>query len=190
MDNNNFNQNDHQDNGVDIGRVDRTEPQESYTQNSGDDGYVYQQNNQDSQDSYDQNNYNQNSYNQDSYNQANYNQDSYNQANYNQNGYAQNTYNPNDYMQNANQSYSNSNMETPMSLGDWIITFIVFAIPCVNIVMLFVWGFGHSGNTSRKNYCLAALIMGVIGVILYIGLFATLGVAGFRNVMNSTYSAM
>ncbi|NLZ81327.1 MAG: hypothetical protein GX913_05940 [Clostridiales bacterium] len=53
-----------------------------------------------------------------------------------------------------------------MTLGDWLITLLVLAIPCVNIVMFFVWGFGSGGNTSRKNYCRASLIFAVIGIVL------------------------
>ena len=34
------------------------------------------------------------------------------------------------------------NQAPVLSLGDWIITLIVLAIPLVNLVMLFVWGFG------------------------------------------------
>ncbi len=64
--------------------------------------------------------------------------------------------------------------EKPMSLGDWLITIIVQMIPCVGIIMLFVWAFGE-GNINRRNYCRASLIVTavvvVLGVILY-GAFA------------------
>lgn len=58
-----------------------------------------------------------------------------------------------------------TNLEKPMSMGEWLITMIVLAIPCVGIIMMFVWGFG-TGNTSRKNYCRAMLIFALIGVVL------------------------
>ena len=48
----------------------------------------------------------------------------------------------------------NSNMEEPLSVGQWLLTIICLSIPCVNIIMLFVWAFG-SGNKSRANYCKA-----------------------------------
>ena len=46
-----------------------------------------------------------------------------------------------------------------ISLGEWIITFIVLAIPLVNIIMLFVWGFSSGTNPSKQNFCRAALIL-------------------------------
>lgn len=63
------------------------------------------------------------------------------------------------------QSTNGPQLEPVLTLGDWIITLIVLAIPCVNIVMLFVWGFGQ-GNTNRRNYCRAALIFAAVGLVL------------------------
>jgi hypothetical protein len=54
-----------------------------------------------------------------------------------------------------------------MSLGDWLITFIVLAIPLVNIVMLFVWGFSSSANPNKANFCKAYLILALIGIVLF-----------------------
>ena len=42
-----------------------------------------------------------------------------------------------------------------ISLGEWIITLIVLAIPLVNIIMLFVWGFSSGTNPSKGNFCKA-----------------------------------
>ena len=36
---------------------------------------------------------------------------------------------------------------TPMTIGDWIITFIITYIPLVGFIMLFVWEFGD--DTSQ-----------------------------------------
>jgi hypothetical protein len=75
-----------------------------------------------------------------------------------------------DYQQNQSQSNPSQNfnngsqLEPPLTLGEWVVTILILAIPCVNIVMLFVWGFGQ-GNTSRKNYCRAALIFVAIGMV-------------------------
>ena len=33
------------------------------------------------------------------------------------------------------------NLEEPMSMGEWLISLLVMMIPCVNIVMMFVWAF-------------------------------------------------
>ena len=68
-------------------------------------------------------------------------------------------------------------METPldltekrapeMSVGDWLITFLITAIPIVGIVMLFVWAFGTNDNTTRATWAKANLIMILIMIALY-----------------------
>ena len=66
---------------------------------------------------------------------------------------------------------------TPMSIGDWIITSIILAIPIVGFVMLFVWGFGGNTHPSKANWAKASLIM--IGIsFLFIVLFFGL-ISGF-----------
>ena len=42
---------------------------------------------------------------------------------------------------------------TPMSVGDWVITFLITAIPFVNFIMLFVWAFGD-GNKKIEQICI------------------------------------
>lgn len=54
-----------------------------------------------------------------------------------------------------------------ISLGEWIITFIVLAIPLVNIVMLFVWAFSGSTNPSKQNFCRATLIVYLVAIVLF-----------------------
>ena len=54
-----------------------------------------------------------------------------------------------------------------MSRGDWIITMIVLAIPLVNIIMLFVWGFSSSTNPNKSNFCKAYLIFMLIAIVLF-----------------------
>ncbi|MGA9341156.1 MAG: hypothetical protein WBV61_02335 [Rhodanobacteraceae bacterium] len=67
------------------------------------------------------------------------------------------------------------NQSSPtISLGEWIITLIVLAIPLVNIIMLLVWGFSASTNPTKRNYCRAVLIFLVVGIILAF-LFGGLG---------------
>ena len=65
----------------------------------------------------------------------------------------------------------------PVSIGDWIITWIVLAIPLVGLVMMFVWGFSSSTKPSKKNFCIAALIIAAIMIVLYILLFVLFGAA-------------
>lgn len=51
-----------------------------------------------------------------------------------------------------------------MTVGDWLITMLILIIPFVNIVMLFIWGFGSPD--SRRNYARASLIWMAIGIVL------------------------
>ncbi|HEY3902089.1 MAG TPA: hypothetical protein VGM54_25985 [Chthoniobacter sp.] len=62
----------------------------------------------------------------------------------------------------------------PLTIGDWIITKIVLAIPLVGIVMLFVWAFSSDTHPSKKTFCQSALI--IIGCIFGLGmLFVIVG---------------
>lgn len=94
----------------------------------------------------------------------------YNQINNEQgNTYSQ----PNGYMQGNvyNQPVYpqyNPNMEIPLTTGEWLLTMLLTAIPCVNIVMVFVWAFGN-GNRGRKNYARAVLIY--VGITILLSVF-------------------
>lgn len=70
---------------------------------------------------------------------------------------------------NDQQSYPgyDTEMEPVMSIGQWMIITLVMSIPCVNIIMLFVWGFSNE-NRTRANYCKAALIWWIISIILMV----------------------
>ena len=55
---------------------------------------------------------------------------------------------------------------TPISVGEWVITIIIIAIPIVGFIMLFVWGFGSNTQPSKANWAKAALIMIGISIVL------------------------
>lgn len=76
--------------------------------------------------------------------------------------------------------------QKPMSVGEWLVTIIVLALPLIGLIMLFVWGFG-SGNVNRRNYCRATLvfaliIFGLTLVFLFVfgGLAALMGTNGVQ----------
>ena len=75
------------------------------------------------------------------------------------------------YQQPMNQYDHNKEV---MSMGSWLITLIVLAIPCVNIIMYFVWAFGN-GNENRKNFCRAGLIMMAISVVFMVLFYSIIG---------------
>ncbi|MCH9030230.1 MAG: hypothetical protein IH819_11640 [Bacteroidetes bacterium] len=58
-----------------------------------------------------------------------------------------------------------------MSIGDWLVTFIITSIPLVGFIMLFVWAFGDGAHPSKKTWAQATLILMVVGVILAIIFF-------------------
>jgi len=62
----------------------------------------------------------------------------------------------------------------PMTMGDWLITFIIQAIPLVGIIMLFVWAFGDGTHPSKKTWAQASLIFALIMIVFVIILFAAL----------------
>lgn len=74
---------------------------------------------------------------------------------------------------------------SPVSLGDWIITLIVLAIPFVGIVMMFVWAFSSGTHPSKQNYCRAALVLALIGLLL-VFLFAIMG--GFAALLTMQHA--
>jgi heme/copper-type cytochrome/quinol oxidase subunit 2 len=81
-------------------------------------------------------------------------------------------------------------METPeniknetLSIGDWLITMIVSAIPLVGIIMLFVWSFSSSTHPTKANWAKATLILIAIVIVLYIIFFAVFG-AAFLGMMD------
>ena len=78
------------------------------------------------------------------------------------------------------EEFENQNPK-PMSVKDWLITFLIMAIPLVGFVMLFVYAFGNDGNVNRQNWAKAQLIvmaivigLVVLGLILFGSLFAAL----------------
>lgn len=69
------------------------------------------------------------------------------------------------------------NQEKPISVGEWVLTIFIAAIPLVGFVMLFVWGFGGNAPETKANWAKATLLWILIGVVLYGLLFMAFGVA-------------
>ncbi|NTW25161.1 MAG: hypothetical protein HGA37_10695 [Lentimicrobium sp.] len=76
------------------------------------------------------------------------------------------------------------NNATPVvSVGDWVITLLIRAIPLVNIIMLFVWAFGSGNNPNKANWAKAVLIWIAISIVLGIIVMVVFGAAilGFMD---------
>jgi len=59
-------------------------------------------------------------------------------------------------------------LEEPVSMGEWLIAMLLMCVPCVNIIMMFVWAFGSSAKKSKSNFFKAALIWYGISFVLMI----------------------
>jgi len=64
-----------------------------------------------------------------------------------------------------------------VSVGDWLITILITAIPLVNIIMLFVWAFGGGVNPSKANWAKASLLWIAIAIVMAIIVIAVFGAA-------------
>lgn len=60
-----------------------------------------------------------------------------------------------------------------LSVGDWIITFIILAIPIVNIIAVFVWALSSATQPSKKSYAQALIVVAIFCIALSI-IFALL----------------
>ncbi len=74
-----------------------------------------------------------------------------------------------------NMTYRDDQYSTPISVKDWLITLLIFAIPIVGIIMMFVWAFSSDVNINKKNFSKAYLIfigiMIALMIIFYIIMF-------------------
>jgi len=61
-----------------------------------------------------------------------------------------------------------------MQTKDWLICLLVMLVPCVNIVMAFVWAFSNNGNLNRRNFFRAYLIYLAIAIVIVIIMYAAM----------------
>ena len=69
--------------------------------------------------------------------------------------------------------------ETVDSVGSWMLTLFLMAIPVVNLVWLLMLAFGSGHSASKRNWAKASLIWAVIGAVLSIAFFFVLGMLGY-----------
>jgi hypothetical protein len=72
-------------------------------------------------------------------------------------------------------------------VGEWVITILLLAIPIVNLVLLFVWGFGGGANPNKANFAKASLIWMVIGIVLTIIFYTIFGAAMLAMMSGYSY---
>ena len=76
--------------------------------------------------------------------------------------------------------------EQTTSVGEWMITMLLMGIPCVGLIMLFVWAFGSSTQKSKSNWAKATLIWAAIGMVIGIIAYAIMG-ATIISLMENGY---
>lgn len=73
-----------------------------------------------------------------------------------------------------------------ISMGQYLIMFLIMAIPIANIVMLFVWGFSSETGPNKKNFARATLIMMAIGI--GVGILVSIVMAAIMaSIMSTMY---
>lgn len=76
-------------------------------------------------------------------------------------------------------------VKSHVTLGEWIVTLIITAIPLVGLIMLFVWAFGDGTNPSKKTWAQAYLVMILIAIVLGIIFFVA-----FASILSSMFGNM
>lgn len=64
-----------------------------------------------------------------------------------------------------------------VTVGDWLITLLIGAIPLVNLIMLCVWAFGGGTPPSKANFAKATLLWLVLSVLLSVLLYLVMGLS-------------
>lgn len=71
----------------------------------------------------------------------------------------------------------------PVSVGNWMLTYLLMCIPVVNLILLFVWAFGSNTEISKANWAKASLLWMLIGVGIWVFFAMAFGaaIAGFMR---------
>ncbi|MBN2664226.1 MAG: hypothetical protein JXR68_11300 [Bacteroidales bacterium] len=64
-----------------------------------------------------------------------------------------------------------------VTIGEWIVTYLIMAIPLVGFIMLFVWAFSKNEKPSKENWAKAMLIWIAIFTTIYILIIILFGAA-------------
>ena len=72
----------------------------------------------------------------------------------------------------------------PLTVGSYLLMFVIMSLPLINLIMLFVWGFGDS-NENRKNFARAGLIMIAISIVLSVVLGGIMSAFMFQMIEES-----
>lgn len=54
--------------------------------------------------------------------------------------------------------------DAPLKTSDYVVMFLLSAIPLIGLILMLVWAFSEGININRKNFCRAYLIVRLIAV--------------------------
>lgn len=83
-------------------------------------------------------------------------------------------------------NYSNIDTSDEITLGSWIVTFIIMAIPLLNIAYAIITIVQKKKSRSYINYMKAALIMSIVAIIISVAVGSVIS-AFIANLMYSLY---
>ena len=86
--------------------------------------------------------------------------------------------------QNYNQGGYYRQQNSVVSVGDWMLTIFIMAIPFINIIMLFVWAFSGGPNKSKANWAKASLLWMLIIMIISFVIIGLIGGALLSNLFS------
>lgn len=107
-------------------------------------------------------------------------QDPFSQPSYEEPVYQEPSYQEPTYGEPAMQSFETSSyaqpvtpqsyegLEEPVSKGEWAICYFLMMIPCVGIIMMFVWAFSKTEKKSKSNFFKVQLIFAGVILALYL----------------------
>lgn len=130
------------------------------------------------QNSYGQQTNGQSSFHQQANGQGSFGQQPYGQQPYGQQPYGQQPYGQQPYGQQPYPMYPNRDV----SVGDWMLSYLVCMIPLVNLVMLLIWAFDSNTIPSKRNWARASLLWVLIIIGIYVLLIFLLGGIVFMGI--------
>ncbi len=71
-------------------------------------------------------------------------------------------------MPSQSTAYSGQSGSEPLRVGQYMGMLLLMCVPILNIILLFVWGFGSSVNLNKKNFARASLILSDVMLIFWI----------------------
>lgn len=84
-----------------------------------------------------------------------------------------------------NNQNNQNNTESVVSTGSWFVFMFLLTIPILNVILVLVEAFGSGSNKNKQNYCRAAIlwfVLGIVGSIVFTVIFGAALSALVNNV--------